>query len=180
MFVATENSYNIIYNIRGCCTERWKCATRALLVLGRLTFKKPVLLSRLAWRFFTSPYSENRSCISSSWASSCTLVINKIHPSTAVMRLNSVQWFYSFKQLTALAVSSTCPTADPPRKQQTFHDTTDLLVKWRLRNRCRNSMLITRHHPDLGNVMSSVWNSCILFSDITSWGNQWCWQQQHF
>ena len=94
-----------------------------------------------------------------------------------------------------IAVSPTCPTADPLRKQQTFYDTTTgFLVKWRLRNGCRNSMLITHHYPDLGNVMSSVWNFCTLLSDITSQGNQWsmvspnvscflrlhCSQQQHF
>ena len=38
---------------------------------------------------------------------------------------------YLFKQLTVyIAVSPTCPTADPPRKRQTFHDTTTgFLVK---------------------------------------------------
>ena len=37
------------------------------------------------------------------------------------------------------------------RKQPTFGDaTTHFLAKWRLRNECRNSILMTRHYPDLG------------------------------
>ena len=39
------------------------------------------------------------------------------------------------------------------RKQPTFGDaTTCFPVKWRLRNEHRNSILITRHHPDLGSA----------------------------
>ena len=47
------------------------------------TFKKPVLLSRFKCIFFISPYSPNLSTMSSSPASSWTLVMNNIHPSTA-------------------------------------------------------------------------------------------------
>ena len=37
------------------------------------------------------------------------------------------------------------------RKQPTFHDTnTGFPAKWRLRNERRNSILMTRHYPDLG------------------------------
>ena len=39
------------------------------------------------------------------------------------------------------------------RKQQTFRDTiTGFPVKSRLRNERRNSILMTRHYPDLGNA----------------------------
>ena len=39
------------------------------------------------------------------------------------------------------------------RKQPTFGDaTTGFPAKWRLRNERRNSILITRHHPDLGSA----------------------------
>ena len=39
------------------------------------------------------------------------------------------------------------------RKQSTFGDaTTGFLAKWRLRNERRNSILMTRHYPDLGNA----------------------------
>ena len=39
------------------------------------------------------------------------------------------------------------------RKQQTFGDaTTSFPVKWRLRNEHRNSILMTRHYPDLGDA----------------------------
>ena len=39
------------------------------------------------------------------------------------------------------------------RKQPTFRDaTTGFPAKWRLRNECRNSILMTRHYPDLGSA----------------------------
>ena len=39
------------------------------------------------------------------------------------------------------------------RKQPTFSDaTTGFPAKWRLRNECRNSILMTRHYPDLGSA----------------------------
>ena len=42
------------------------------------------------------------------------------------------------------------------RKQPTFRDaTTGFPAKWRLRNDCRNSILMTRHYPDL--VIASDW-----------------------
>ena len=42
------------------------------------------------------------------------------------------------------------------RKQPSFRDaTTGFPAKWRLRNECRNSILITRHYPDLG--IASDW-----------------------
>lgn len=50
----------------------------------KLTFKNPVRLSKLILMFFMRPNSENLSFKSSSEASSCTEVTNKIHPSTAV------------------------------------------------------------------------------------------------
>ena len=40
-----------------------------------------------------------------------------------------------------------------PRKQSTFRDfTTGFPTKWRLSNDWRNSILMTRHYPDLGSV----------------------------
>ena len=43
------------------------------------------------------------------------------------------------------------------RKQATFRDdTTGFPAKWRLRNERRNSILMTRHYPDLGSDTSSV------------------------
>ena len=38
------------------------------------------------------------------------------------------------------------------REQPTFRDATGLPAKWRLRNEYRNSILMTRHHPDLGSA----------------------------
>ena len=47
------------------------------------------------------------------------------------------------------------------RKQQTFGDaTTGFRAKWHLRNERRNSILTTRHYPDLSNDASPVWNFC--------------------
>ena len=59
------------------------------------------------------------------------------------------------------------------RKQPTFGDvTTGFPAKWRLRNKRRNSILMTRYYPDLGNDVSSVWNFCARFSDVIWCGNQ--------
>ena len=45
------------------------------------------------------------------------------------------------------------------KKQLTFGDTTTgFPVKWRLRNKCRNSILMTRQYPDLGSA--SDWLCC--------------------
>ena len=84
------------------------------------------------------------------------------------------------------------------RKQTTFHDaTTSSPAKWRLRNECRNFILMTRsgwcfwlvlprgifastnqkHYPDLVSDASSVWNFCAHFSDVISRGNQW-WRRE--
>ena len=61
------------------------------------------------------------------------------------------------------------------KKQPTFLDvTTSFPAKWRLKNWRRNSILMTRHYPDLGSVTSQVWHSCARFSDVISWENQWC------
>ena len=39
------------------------------------------------------------------------------------------------------------------KKQLTFGDTsTGFPIKWRLRNKCRNSILMKRHYPDLGSA----------------------------
>ena len=60
------------------------------------------------------------------------------------------------------------------RKQPTFGDaTTGFLAKWRLRNERRNSILMTRHYPDLGNDTSPVRKFCAHWSDVTWQGNQW-------
>ena len=80
------------------------------------------------------------------------------------------------------------------RKQRTFGDaTTGFPAKWRLRNERRNSILMTRHYPDLviavigwkiastnqklypdlGSDASSVWNFCARLSDVIWRGNQW-------
>ena len=71
------------------------------------------------------------------------------------------------------------------RKQPTFRDaTTGFPAKWRLRNECRNSILMTRHYPDLG--IASDWLNqishtarpirsttqiakCRLFSQASQW-----------
>ena len=46
------------------------------------------------------------------------------------------------------------------RKQLTFGDaTTGFPAKWRLRNKRRNSILMTRHYPDLGSA--SDWLCCV-------------------
>ena len=47
-------------------------------------------------------------------------------------------------------------TEDSLRKRPTFHDTTTgFPLKWRLRNECRNSILMTCHHPELGSASDS-------------------------
>ena len=54
-----------------------------------------------------------------------------------------------------------------PRRQPTFSDATaGFRAKWRLRNERRNSILMTRHYPDLGNA--SDWSCCVanLFQPI--------------
>ena len=56
-----------------------------------------------------------------------------------------------------ISLSST-PSGYSLRKQPTFGDantTTGLPAKWSLRNERRNSILITRHYPDLGSA--SYW-----------------------
>ena len=84
-------------------------------------------------------------------------------------------------------------------RQPTVCDaTTGFPVKWRLRNKRRNSMLMTYHYPDLGSASDSscrggnlpqpirstiqIWvmtchehgsNFSACLSDITLWGNQW-------
>ena len=53
------------------------------------------------------------------------------------------------------------------RKQPTFGDaTTGFRAKWHLRNERRNSILMTRHYPDLGSA--SDWSCCVanLFQPI--------------
>ena len=70
--------------------------------------------------------------------------------------------------------SSKCPGSSSLRKQPTFGDaTTGFPAKWRLRNKRRNSILMTRHYPDLGRDTSSVWNFCARFSDVISRRNRW-------
>ena len=90
----------------------------------------------------------------------------------------------------------TIPLNDSLRKQPTFGDaTTGFPAKRRLRNSRRNSILMTRHYPDLGSasdwscrvgnlfqpITSTtqiwVWNFCARFSDVISRGNQW-WRRQ--
>ena len=49
------------------------------------------------------------------------------------------------------------------RKQSTFGDATSGFPnKWRLRNKCRNSILMMRHYPDLGSA--SDWLNRIFFA----------------
>ena len=70
------------------------------------------------------------------------------------------------------------------RKQLTFGNAnTGFPAKWGLRNECRNSILMTRHYPDLGSASdwlnqishaaSPIWNFCACFSDVIWRGNQW-------
>ena len=53
------------------------------------------------------------------------------------------------------------------------HLATLSLVPRHLRNERRNSILMTRHYPDLGSDASSVWNFFARFSDVIWRGNQW-------
>ena len=78
------------------------------------------------------------------------------------------------------------------RKQLTFCNaaTAGFPTKWRVGNKCRNSMLMMGHYPDLDSALdwlkqiscaypdlssdiSSVWNFCAHSLDIILWGNQW-------
>ena len=68
----------------------------------------------------------------------------------------------------------TIPLNDSLRKQPTFGDaTTGFTAKWRLRNERRNSMLMTRHYPDLGS--SSDWSCRVgnLFQPFRSTTQIW-------
>ena len=76
---------------------------------------------------------------------------------------------------------------------QSKHFVTPALVSPQkcLRNKCRNSILMTQHYPDLGSVSNwmkqifnqsknypdlgrdSNWNFCTRFSDVILRGNQW-------
>ena len=52
------------------------------------------------------------------------------------------------------------------RKQPPFHDvTTGSPAKWRLRNERRNSILMTRHYPDLGSLPLIGWSKCPMRHD---------------
>lgn len=53
--------------------------------------------------------------------------------------------------LAHIRVSGTCCPGEYSRgRQPTFHDvTTGFLARWRLRNDCRYSLLMTCHYPDL-------------------------------
>ena len=56
---------------------------------------------------------------------------------------------------------------DSLRKQPTFGEaTTGFHAKWRLRNKRRNSILMTCHYPDLGSDALSVWNFLARFSNV--------------
>ena len=63
-------------------------------------------------------------------------------------------------------------TSISPTKQTIFRDTTGgFPARWRRRSERRNSILMTRHYPDLGSEASSVWKFCAHFSDVISKGN---------
>ena len=52
------------------------------------------------------------------------------------------------------------------RKQPPFHDvTTGFPAKWRLRNERTNSILMTRHYPDLGSLPLIGWSKCPMRHD---------------
>ena len=60
------------------------------------------------------------------------------------------------------------------RKQPTFGDvTTGLPAKWRLRNKRRNSTLMTHHYPDLGSAFDWSCGVGNLIQPITSTSQIW-------
>ena len=69
------------------------------------------------------------------------------------------------RALSALSFWQKVDLVCSPIKQPTFRDATgDLPAKWRLRNKRRNSILMTRHSPDLGGA--SDWLE-VCFTDPT-------------
>ena len=63
------------------------------------------------------------------------------------------------------------------RKQPTFgDDTTGFPAKWRLRNKRRNSILMTRHYQDLGNLLigRATWE--IWFNQSQALPRSWEWR----
>ena len=67
------------------------------------------------------------------------------------------QWFGWRRYSGAIEVSNLTVSL---RKQPTFGDaTTSFPAKWRLRNKCKNSMLVTCHYPDMGSA--SDWSCSV-------------------
>ena len=103
----------------------------------------------------------------------CSLHLTLLHDCVNFPWL--VKLFLVGKRMSFPAMATTSQTDIlSMRKQPTFGDvTTGFPAKWRLRNGGRNSILITRHYPDLGSDASSVLN----FSYVISRGNQW-WRRE--
>ena len=62
-----------------------------------------------------------------------------------------------------------CDVSDSLRKQPTSREvTTWTLTKWRLSNKCRNSILMTCHYPDLGSASDWLKGNSHAFQQIRS------------
>ena len=66
----------------------------------------------------------------------------------------SVHWFFTLLNVSKfLGLWKLLSHSGSLRKQPTFRDnTTGFPRKWHLRNKCRNSILMTHHYPDLGSA----------------------------
>ena len=78
--------------------------------------------------------------------------------------------FYRGKRIGGYyGLPSSSPRTCSMRKQPLFRDAT---AKWRLRNERRNSILMTQHYPDLGNV--SYWQKvCFNQSEALTRSGKW-------
>ena len=122
------------------------------------------------------------------------IILSRIY--MAGVFLQNSEWLWSLVIRVGKLSESSFRSVFSLTKQPTFRDaTTGFPAKWRLRNKCRNSILMMRHypglggasdwlcsvgnllqpirspmHPGLGSDTSSEWNFCSHFSDVISRG----------
>ena len=99
---------------------------------------------------------------------------------TTVSRLTSLSaqnckiWDGSFTRKCWSLYSYIWARVSSLRKQPTFGDvSTGFPAKWRLRNERRNSILMTRHHPDLGSASDWSYRVGNLIQPIRSTTQMW-------
>lgn len=124
--VTFQNVYTAPYKQKQTSAHyHWNHCTELLYWMSLIeftivTFRYPVRRSKFRCRFLISPNSANLSWMSSSVASSCTPVTNRIQPSTATMTITNSSSSHSRWILT-----KTTPTSKPlqvPRPLQHSED----------------------------------------------------------